>query len=82
MAKKNRLADMTMDYSDIAADMFEDGVELDTEVSLRVMANMTVHKMRRIQSEMALEEKLPWYWEALVFLSFFLLPKKFSSARE
>lgn len=60
---KNRLADMTMDYSDVAAEMFEDGVELDTEVSLRVMANMTGHKMRRIQSEMALEEKLPWYWE-------------------
>ena len=27
---KNRLADMTMDYSDVAAEMFEDGVELDT----------------------------------------------------
>ncbi|MBR0287455.1 MAG: hypothetical protein IJQ82_00600 [Selenomonadaceae bacterium] len=60
---KNRLADMTMDYSDVAAEMFEDGVELDNEVSLRIMANMTRHKMRRIQSEMALEEKLPWYWE-------------------
>ena len=63
MAKKRKLSDMTMDYSDVAADMFEDGGELDTEVSLRIKTNMTVHKMRRIQSEMALEEKLPWYWE-------------------
>ena len=43
--------------------MFEDGVELDTEISLRVLANMTGHKMRRIQSEMALEQELPWHWE-------------------
>lgn len=62
MATK-RFADMTMDYSDIAAEMFEDGVELDNEVSLRVMANMSMHKMRRVQSEIALEQELPWHWE-------------------
>lgn len=62
MATK-KFSDMTMDYSEVAAEMFEDGVELDTEVSLRVMANMSVHKMRRVQSEIALEEKLPWHWE-------------------
>ena len=61
MAKK--FLDMTMDYSDVAAEMFEDGVELDNEVSLRVMANMSVHKMRRVQSEVALEDVLPWHWE-------------------
>ena len=62
MAQK-RFSDMTMDYSDVAADMFEDGVELDNEISLRVMANMSVHKMRRAQSEVALEDALPWHWE-------------------
>lgn len=49
MATK-KFSDMTMDYSEVAAEMFEDGVELDTEVSLRVMANMSVHKMRRAQA--------------------------------
>ena len=58
-----RFSEMTMDYAEVAPTMFEDGVELDTEVSLRVMANMTGHKMRRIQSEMAMEEELPWHWE-------------------
>lgn len=60
---KRKLSDMTMDYTDIAAEMFEDGVELDTEVSLRVKANVTLHKMRRIKSEIAVEEELPWHWE-------------------
>lgn len=63
MAKKNKLADMTMDYADIAPSMFEDGVELNNEVSLRVMANMSVHKMRRVQSEIAIEKELPFHWE-------------------
>ena len=60
---KSKFCDMTMDYSDVADEMFEEGVELDTEVSLRVMANMLVHKMRRVQSEVALEDVLPWHWE-------------------
>ena len=63
MASKNSLSDFTMDFAEVAPTMFEDGVELDTEVSLRVLANMTVHKMRRIQSEIALEQELPWHWE-------------------
>ena len=63
MAAKNRLSDFTMDFAEVAPTMFEDGVELDTEVSLRVLANMTGHKMRRIQSEMAMEQELPWHWE-------------------
>lgn len=63
MADKNRLSDFTMDFAEVAPTMFEDGVELDTEVSLRVLANMTGHKMRRIQSEMAMEQELPWHWE-------------------
>ena len=52
-----------MDFAEVVPTMFEDGVELDTEISLRVLANMTGHKMRRIQSEMALEQELPWHWE-------------------
>ncbi len=64
MATKNRLSDFTMDFAEVAPTMFEDGVELDTEVSLRVLANMTGHKMRRIQSEMAMEQELPWHWES------------------
>lgn len=63
MADKNRLSDFTMDFAEVAPTMFEDGVELDTEVSLRVLANMSVHKMRRVQSELALEQELPWHWE-------------------
>lgn len=63
MAGKNKLSDFTMDFAEVAQTMFEDGVELDTEVSLRVLANMTGHKMRRIQSEIALEKELPWHWE-------------------
>lgn len=63
MAKKNKFLDMAMDYAEVAPTMFEDGVELDTEVSLRVQANMTVHQMRRVQSEIALEKELPWHWE-------------------
>lgn len=63
MAGKNKLSDFTMDFAEVAPSMFEDGVQLDTEVSLRVLANMTGHKMRRIQSEIALEKELPWHWE-------------------
>ncbi len=63
MAGKNKLSDFTMDFAEVAPTMFENGVELDTEVSLRVLANMTGHKMRRIQSEIALEKELPWHWE-------------------
>ena len=63
MAAKNKLSDFTMDFAEVAPTMFEDGVELDTEVSLRVLANMTGHKMRRIQSEIAMEQELPWHWE-------------------
>lgn len=60
---KNKLSDFTMDFTEVAPTMFEDGVELDTEVSLRVLSNMSKHKMRRIQSEIALERELPWHWE-------------------
>lgn len=61
---KNKLASMTMDYSEVLPTIFEDdGAIIDTEVSMRVKANMSIHKMRRIQSEIAIEEELPLYWE-------------------
>lgn len=63
MASKNRLSDFTMDFAEVAPTIFEKTTNRDTEAGVKVLANTTEYKMRRIQSELALEHELPWHWE-------------------
>lgn len=63
MADKNRLTDFTMDFAEVAPTIFEETENQATESCVKVCATKTAYKMRRVQSELALEQELPWHFE-------------------
>ena len=59
-----KFANMIMDFSEVAPELLdEDGEPLNGEVSVKVKAITSQHALRRVASEIALEQELPWHWE-------------------